>query len=110
MVKLLIYILVSYGICNILIFGSIFNGFREFIGANNESPKFIGKLFSCFMCLSFWVGMLLSITMYSPITNNFINDTINFGSYNYLITIFFDACFTSGGVWLIHTFQESLEE
>lgn len=112
MIKLIIFILVSYGITNIMIYGSIFEGFRNFFGVNKEKPKFFGKLFGCFMCLSFWVGAKMSFMMYSPtLVNGLVNDLLVFGitiPKLYLAT-FFDACLTSAGVWLIHTVQERLE-
>ena len=104
MIKLIIFILVSYGITNILIYGSIFEKWRDFIGASREEPKNLGKLFSCFMCLSFWVGVLVSLIMFSPTLTYGMFDKVNF------LNIFFDACLASGGVWLVHTLQEHLEQ
>lgn len=112
MVKLIIFLLVSYGITNIMIFGSIFEKFRELIGVNSKRQRFFGKLFGCFMCLSFWVGVLISLLMYSPIDSNFLINDLTLFSFKIpknIIILFFDACLSSSGVWLIHTIQERIE-
>lgn len=102
--KILLFELLAYGITNILVFGSIFEKWRTFW--YKLSPKFFGKLTSCPMCLSFWVGGCLSI-----IFNHFGYST-PFSEYGitYLpLMIFLDACLTSGCVWLIHNFEEFME-
>lgn len=101
MIELLIFILIAYGATNIMVFGSIFENFRNLVGVNSDNPKFFGKLFGCMMCLPFWWGVLLSIFIYSP-SNTFSIDI------EYL-NIFLDGCLASGSVWLLHTLQESLE-
>lgn len=111
MIDLLIFALMAYGITNILVYGSIFNKFRDVIGVNDENPGFFGKLFGCMMCLPFWVGIFLSLTIYSP------TYMLDGDASMYLIpdsmyrpfTIFLDGCLTSGLVWLIHTLQEYFE-
>jgi len=97
---LLVFILVSYGIANIMIYSSIFAKWREFW--NNVSPNFFGELFSCMICLPFWIGIFLSFTLFS-ITGNYFNTPSLF------ISAFFDGCLASGGVWLVHNLQEKLE-
>lgn len=117
MVSLLIFILVAYGASNIMVFSSIFKKFRNFVGVDKEVPTFFGKLFGCMMCLPFWWGVILSLCFFSPtymaaslygfesplaITWWFTED-VN------ILAAFLDGCLASGGVWLIHTYQESLE-
>jgi len=102
--KIVLFELLAYGITNILIFGSIFQQWRDFWGKNN--PKFFGKLFSCPLCLSTWVGGILSLLFthlgyQTPFTE--------YGITILPLLVFLDACFTSGCVWLMHTFQEFLE-
>jgi hypothetical protein len=102
---LFIFILLGYGITNILVFGSIFNFWREFWDKIN--PNFFGKLFSCPMCLSTWVGFVLSflfsiLGLYTPMAS--------YGLDIMPLNVFLDGCLMSGGVWLIHTIQEYLEE
>ena len=110
--KLLIFLLVAYGISNILVFGSIFKSWRNFW--SNVSPNFWGTLFSCMICFPTWVGFFGSGLIWSPtehyeiITNglNFFNlFTIPKG----VISVFLDGCLTSGAVWFIHSIQEALE-
>ena len=105
--ELLLIMLVGYGISNIVVFGSLFEGFREF--TSTISPNFFGKLFSCMMCTPWWVGFSLSLgaqltgfTQFSPF--------YSYGLESIYISIFLDACLISGTTWLIHTVQEKLEE
>ena len=105
--ELLLFILVSYGISNIIVFGSIFDGFRELM--DDISPNFFGKLFSCMMCTPWWVGFFLSLgaqlsgyTQFSPF--------YNYGLENTYLSIFLDACLLSGTTWLIHNVQEYFEQ
>jgi hypothetical protein len=102
---LFIFILLGYGITNILVFGSIFNFWREFWDKIN--PNFFGKLFSCPMCLSTWVGFVLSflfsiLGLYTPMAS--------YGLDIMPLNVFLDGCLMSGGVWLIHTIQEYFEK
>ena len=104
--SIILTILVCYGICNIIVYGSIFEGLRDKL--NLYSPDFWGKLFSCMMCLPFWVGaflststQLLGYTQFSPLTH--------YGLDNFFIAIFLDSCLLSGTTWLIHTIQEYFE-
>jgi len=104
--ELLVFILLNYGVSNIIVYGSIFNGFREFW--KSVSPNFFGKLFSCMMCTPFWTGVLLSVTFHligcdklSPLTCQGVN--------NLFLSVFFDGILASGTTWLLHTFQEMME-
>lgn len=99
MINLLLFIGACYGITNILVFGSIFEGSRNLLRTNS---KFFGDLVSCMMCTSFWVGALVSMTVYSP--------TLTSGFTNHPLNVFFDAAFASGVVWLLHTIQEYFEK
>ena len=49
---LLYFILCSYGLTQILIYGSIFDSFRPKDGK-------LGELFRCPMCMGFWAGSFL---------------------------------------------------
>lgn len=101
MVALLVFILVAYGASNIMVFGTIFQNFRDLVGVDSEKPTFFSKLFGCMMCLPFWWGVLLSLFMYSPTGQ--LNIPIEY------LNIFFDGCLASGAVWVLHTIQEKLE-
>ena len=50
--QLLWFVLTSYGLTQILVYGSIFKWLRN-------RPNWIGRLFACPMCTGFWVGVLL---------------------------------------------------
>ncbi len=50
--SLVVFILVAYGLTQILIYGSIFDPIRPTTGL-------LGELFQCSMCLGFWVGVFL---------------------------------------------------
>jgi hypothetical protein len=110
--KLFIFILISYGLSNILIYGSIFEKLRNKL--DKLSPNFWGKLFSCFICLPTWIGFIGSYLIWSPSSYYEIvtTDLSFFNLFNIpkeLISTFLDGCLTSGFVWLIHTLQESME-
>ncbi len=49
--SLLYFILASWGLTQILVYGTIFNKIRPKEG-------FFGELFKCPMCVGFWVGIL----------------------------------------------------
>jgi len=99
--ELLVVLLIAYGMSNIMVFSSIFQKWRDFWV--RVSPNFFGELFTCMICLPFWVGVLLSLFVFSVSSTYLdINSTI--------LSAFVDACLTSGGVWLIHTLQEKLEK
>jgi hypothetical protein len=102
----ILIILLTYSICNIVIWGSIFQSFRDLL--ERWSPNFFYKLFTCFMCLGFWVGFTLSLLFQMMDLNQF-SLTTNSGLNNMGLSIFFDACILSGTSWLINTIQEFLE-
>jgi len=51
-VNLLYFVLCSFGITQIIVYGKIFNSIRPTTGK-------LGELFSCTMCMGFWVGLFL---------------------------------------------------
>lgn len=110
MLQLLIFILLCYGATNIVVYGSIFKGFREFWLKYN--PSFFGQLFTCMVCLPFWWGFVASVVLGSPVGNAFdISDlsVFDFTIPNSYIATFFDCCLASGTVWVLHTVQEAFE-
>ena len=52
MVELVSFVLVCFGMTQIIVYGTIFEDFRP-------SDGFFGKLFNCTMCTGFWVGVIL---------------------------------------------------
>lgn len=106
MLPILLVILATYGISNIVIWGSIFEGFRNKM--SKISPKYLGKLFTCMICLPTWVGFFISmgahltdLTQFSP----FASQGLDIPS----IAIFLDGVLLSGTTWLINTVQEYFE-
>lgn len=108
--EILIWILIAYGMSNILVYGSIFDTQRNYLkvlGYTEGVPlkgvfKFISDLISCMMCTSTWVGFFLSLTFFSPIQNMF--------GINQWYSIFLDGMLASGSVWMINSIVEWFEE
>jgi len=108
--EILIWSFLSYGLMNIVVFSSIFEGFRNFFlrwGENNLNPfrgmgKFIYGAISCPMCFSTWGGFFLGLVLYSP-THNYLELPITY-------SWFFDGVLSSGIVWTINTIVEWFEE
>ena len=109
MEQLLVWTVMAYGITNIVVYGSIFNGPREFIREWAESDKpfneyaeFVMKMTSCPMCFATWFGFFAGLFLYSP--TNQILGVNNYSSW------FFDGMLSSGGVWIINSIVEWFEE
>jgi hypothetical protein len=108
--EILLWIFMAYGMSNILVYGSIFNGIREFLrkwGEDESVPlnslaSFISSLLSCMMCTSTWVGFFMSLVAYSP-----WHEIIGLNQY---ASIFFDGMLASGAVWAINSVIEWFEE
>ena len=103
---LLIFILVSYGISNIVVHGSIFNGFRDFW--NRVNPSFFGTLFSCMICTPFWTGSILS-TIFQMMGYDNMSPLASQGVDNIYLSVFLDGCLASGTVFVIHVVEEYFE-
>ena len=108
--NLVIWAMVAYGMTNILVYGSIFNGFRQSIhnwGNNEFAPfqflgKFLSGLISCVLCTSVWVGFFLSLAYFSP--------NVDIIGLNKILSIFFDGMLSAGLVWAINAVIEWFEE
>lgn len=96
-----IYILLVYGITNIVVQGSIFDGFKSFledkvIESNTRYIKvFLNRfitLINCPMCSGFWIGAIIGL-LYGPFEN-----------WN----IIFNGTFYSGTTWLIYCLTQFL--
>ena len=91
---LLYFILATYGLTQILIYGTIFNKVRPAKGWLSG----FGKLFHCPMCMGFWVGVfLLGINNYTKLfsfdlnlANLLILGSIGSGTTYVLCTVFGD--------------------
>lgn len=110
MTILVLWMIIAYGMTNILVYGSIFNGPRNKINkwAENEFTPFNGfwvflsDMLKCMMCASFHVGWFLSISIYSPVHNIL--------EINPYVSWFFDGMLSSGAVWAINSIIEWFEE
>ena len=110
LVKMLAWFIMNYGLMNIMVFSSIFSGFRNWVKKLGEtkipliSPigNFISGFMSCPMCFSFHGGWFLSLVIYSPSYELF--NTPLWCSW------FFDGILSSGSVWAINAIIEWFEE
>jgi hypothetical protein len=107
--QLIVWVVMAYGITNIVVYGSIFNGPREGIRKWSESnlplnsfAAFIRDMTSCPMCFSTWFGFFAGIFVYSP-----IHEILGFTKYG---SWFFDGMLCSGSVWAINSIIEWFEE
>lgn len=106
--EILLFILVVYGISNIIVYNTIpiWENVVNFF--ERISPRYLYKLFTCMMCLPTWVGFGLSYLFISLGYSNFSPFT-HLGINNIWLAIFLDGCLSSGTTWLIHTIQEAIE-
>lgn len=108
--SILIWILMAYGMSNILVYGSILNTPRQLIKEAGEDEymvfkgvfKFVSDLIGCMMCTSTWVGFFFAWTIYSP-THEYL-EVSKWGSW------FFDGMLASGAVWAINSIVEWFEK
>jgi hypothetical protein len=103
---ILIFILLSYGISNIVVHGSIFDGFRELM--KEVSPNFFGTLFSCMICFPTWVGFILSFVFQIMGYDN-MSPLASQGVDNIFLSVFLDGCLASGSVFILHIVEEWFE-
>lgn len=108
--KLLAWFILSYGLMNIMVFGSIFQGLRDFFNKWGEMEfapfysigKFISGILGCPMCFSTWGGFFLGFFIYSPTHELFLLPL--------WCSWFFDGIMSSGAVWTINAIVEWFEE
>jgi len=107
--QLILWMVMAYGMTNILVYGSIFRGMRNFIsewGEDKTTPfngffHFISGILSCIMCCSTWVGFFFGIFVYSP-----VHEILLVSKY---VSWFFDGLLASGAVWAINAIIEWYE-
>lgn len=110
MVYLIAWFVLAYGFSNIMVYGSIFSGLRNFFikwGSNPYAPfsgvgKFISGILSCMMCCSAWIGFFLGLVYSSPSHWLF--------AVNSYYSWFFDGLMASGAVWAINSIIEWFEQ
>ncbi len=109
MTQLLLWMIMTYGISNILVYGSIFNGPRNSINKVAENPShplhaicaFLSDMLKCMMCAPTWIGFFFGIFLYSP-----VHKILEVNSY---VSWFFDGMLASGSVWAINSIIEWFE-
>lgn len=108
--QLVLWMVMVYGLANILVYGKIFNGPRETIrrwGLNNnlifsEFFYFLTDMLACIMCISVWLGFFFGIFLYSP-----VHEILGVSSWS---SWFFDGFLASGAAWIINSIVEWFEE
>jgi hypothetical protein len=109
-IKILVWFIMSYGLMNIMVYGSIFQGLRNYLGRLSISTyvpfnyigAFLSGIINCPLCFSTWGGFVLSLLIFSPV--NFIFNTPLEYSW------FFDGITSAGAVWVINSVIEWFEE
>ena len=109
MTQLILWMIIAYGLSNIVVYGSIFNGPRNAINrwsADKFIPfngfwVFISNMIKCMMCFGFHCGWFLSISIYSP-----VHEILGVTPW---VSLFFDAMLDSGSVWAINAIIEWFE-
>ena len=110
MTQLFLWMILAYGLCNIVVYGSIFNGPRNKLNELSLDTDsylhdfwvFIKEMTSCMMCFGFHTGWFLSFFVFSP-----VHAILGVSPY---FSWFFDAFLSSGSVWAINSIIEWFEE
>ena len=101
MIEYILLTLVCYGICLILVEGSIFQGWRDWLveldsNAENAFFKWItlkaNQFFNCYMCLGFQIGWIMSL----------------FGGPFPEWNILYNGAFFAATTWIIHAVVQFL--
>jgi hypothetical protein len=109
MTQLLLWMVMAYGVSNILVYGSIFNTPRNYIFQQADNIdnyiqvffQFLKGMLSCMMCTPVWVGFFFGIFLYSP-----VHELLNVTPF---VSWFFDGMLASGSVWAINSIIEWFE-
>ena len=110
MISLVVWCLMIYGMCNIAVYGSILDNFRNTIQRWGNNPRvpfngffhFIREMLRCMMCSGFHIGYLVSFLIYSPV-HEFLQTP-------HYLSWFLDGCLASGTTWIINSVVEWFEE
>lgn len=110
MTQLILWMVMVYGMTNIIVYGSIFNRPRNAINKASNTPGFplrgffifVSDMIKCVMCCSTWIGFFFGIFLYSPVHE--ILGVTN------IVSWFFDGMLASGSAWAINSIIEWFEE
>lgn len=108
---ILLYCIMAYGACNVIVFGSgPFKIFERIRYWSDYIDEHFGQLFSCMMCLPTNFGIICSLVNWFLIPVAFTPFNLVFaGTSLWWLAMLCDGAFTSGIVWFIHTVQEYIE-
>jgi len=108
-IKIFVWIVIAYGLMNIVVFGSIFKWLRNYIEKWSKSDNplnffglFLYGIITCPLCFGVWEGFFLSIVLFSPVCEIF--------DIPRNLSWFFDGIFSAGAVWAINSIVEFFEE
>lgn len=99
MIKIILWMIIAYGMSTIITAGAIFDKPRTWIISKSH---FWGEFITCMLCIPTWVGFFLSFVL-GGLTSEYFDITPYIGW-------FFDGMFTAGAVWAINSFIEFFEE
>lgn len=110
MTQLFLWMIMTYGLSNILVYGSIFNRPRNAINkwADDESTifngfwEFLSNMLKCMMCAPVWCGFFFGIFLYSP-----VHEILGVNPW---ASWFFDGLLASGATWAINSIIEWFEQ
>jgi hypothetical protein len=110
MTQLFLWMVMVYGLSNILVYGSIFDRPRNYIIKQSENEEnyfmdffiFLRDMLSCMMCTPTWVGFFFGIFLYSP-----VHQILEVNPY---VSWFFDGLLASGSTWAINSIIEWFEK
>lgn len=99
--SLLIFSLVCFGMVNIITMSQLFKSTRELIGRISTKA---GKFMRCPMCVGYWTGLFWSVLGLGVVNRSFDIFSLSFsgGWLQLLVSIFADACISSGISWLLY--------
>lgn len=116
MFNLFVFMLICYGLSNMMIYGTgPFNVFEKWRSFTEHVSQPLNKLFTCMMCLPFWIGAILSVidifllttTVFTPM--NIIIPLTEMRLLTYVFIPLLDGFISSGATWLIHNIEEFFE-
>lgn len=110
MAALFLWMMLAYGTANVVVYGSIFSGLRNFFKLYGESQylpfagasAFISNMIQCVMCFGVWLGFFLGLFVYSP-----VHEILGFTHY---LSWIFDGMLASGSAWAINAVIEWFEQ
>lgn len=110
-ITIIVYLLCAFGLSELLVYYDGFMHIFEYIRAiANKIHPHIGELFSCIVCCSCWVGIMLSTIDILFIDKTFTPFNIILGDNRlWWLIIPLDMATTSGVVLLLHQLEEALE-